>query len=82
MRIYLTKYALTRGIIELEAVDVGDGMIRVDNKHGYAPTYHHGENRDWHRLAGAARLRAIDMKRAKLKQLRAQIERIQALEFD
>lgn len=43
MKVYITKYALTRGIIIAEAEKTGDYMILVKHSTGWMSYYHKGE---------------------------------------
>jgi len=51
MKVWITKYALTQGIIEKEARDFGDGMIETLEKWS---AYFHGEGDEWHKTKESA----------------------------
>lgn len=77
MRVWITKYALSKGIFECEAEvcsDINPAMIDA-RSHGY----YHGH--DWHRSYDAAVVRAEDMRRAKIKSLEKQLAKLEALDF-
>ncbi len=75
---FITKYALTRGIIEEEVEDCFDTrstMVRGADRRSY---YH--EN-DWHQSREQAIARAEKMRADKLKSLDKQRKRIEGLKF-
>lgn len=67
MKVYITKYALTKGITETEAKEFNDipGMVRA--KDG---TFFHGEGKEWHRTREEAVKRAEEMKMQKIDSLK------------
>lgn len=76
---WVTKYALTQGILKMKVEDCFDSSTTMVRKINGAPAYFHGD--DWHRSYEAAIDRAKAMQSAKLKSLDKQRERIAALEF-
>lgn len=85
MKVHITTYALTQGILELEAElcekPNGDlkGVIKVPGKYG--PTFYHGEGRDWHKTRAEAILKAKEMQIKKIASLKRQIIKIESLDF-
>lgn len=77
MKAYITKYALTVGVKEVDARDVGDGMIEY-NEGGYT-CYAHGD--DWHATPYAAKIKAEAMRAAKIASLKKQIAKLEKLAF-
>lgn len=77
MKIWISKYALTEGLIEKEAVDVGDSMMQVGTMQ-----YLFGEGREWHRTRESAAARAEVMRKAKIVSMRKQLARLEAMRFD
>lgn len=79
MRVYITKYALTQGIFEVE-VDECDGKpgLVADR----ARFVSHYRKPDWHLTIGEAVSRALVMKSKKIASLRRQIRNIEALKFE
>ena len=75
MKIWNTKFALTRGILEHEAKDCGDGMVMLIDSQGPC-VYLHGEGKNWHRTREGAVERAEDMKTNQLAFLQKQIKKI------
>lgn len=83
MKAFITKYALTKGIIEIEAVEFKDspGMIENTTPSILPITYFHGEGRDWNRTREGAVKSARLMRDKKLDSLRKQILHLERLEF-
>ena len=79
-RAWITKYALTAGIKEIEAedrFDISETMISdIGDKYG---ALYHG--RDWHRTPEAAVDRASEMRDAKIISLQKQIIKLKAMTF-
>ena len=79
MKVYITKYALSDGILEKEAEECDRflGMIRTDDG-----AHFHGEGKDWTRTKEAAVARAQEMKTKKIKSLKKQIEKLERMKFE
>jgi hypothetical protein len=78
---WVTKYALTDGILKMQVEDCFDtspDMVKKIN--GPANTFFHGN--DWHRSHEEAIARAKEMQAAKLKSIDKQRARIAALTFE
>lgn len=82
MKVWTTKYALTRGIQEIEADTFGEDTPKMvaDRSQSY-PTYYHGEGREWHRDKESAIRRAEAMRDTKIQSLQKQISKLEALDF-
>lgn len=74
---YVTKYALTAGIIEVEADQVGDDMIQQVGA-AYS-TYYHGN--DWWRTRAEAVAYAEKTRATKIKSLEKSLATMRALDF-
>lgn len=82
MEIYVTKYALTSGILKLEAeVDDSVATVRGNRNKGTYDQWFHGEGKDWHRTWESALARAEEMRIRKLQSLDKKMKKIGALEF-
>lgn len=83
MKVFITKYAMTKGIIEMDGercTSFGSpDMIVVGVKNGFQQFYH-GE--DWHRSRESAVKRANEMQSAKLASIDKQRKRIATLTFE
>lgn len=80
MKVWITKYALTQGIIKSEAEDCGDRMIRVKNENGYFE-YYHGEGKEWHKTEESAIEKAEQMRQKKIESLKKQIQKLEKMKF-
>lgn len=80
MKFYITKYALTEGIFEVEAEPCEDNpkMIRVPGRYA---AFFHGEGRDWHRTFESARDRAEAMRVKKRESLRRSMAKLNKFDF-
>lgn len=79
MKVWITKYALTSGILEKEVKDFGDGSVKeIENSF---PIYYHGEGKEWHRTKESAIAKAEEMRKKKIASLKKQIEKLEKMEF-
>jgi hypothetical protein len=77
MKIWNSKYALTKGLIEQEGEEVGDSIVKVGSLQ-----YLHGEGKEWHRIRESAAAQAEVMRKAKIASVRKQLARLEAMRFD
>lgn len=79
--IYVTKYALTRGILCLK-VDPPDPELPgfITRRGAYQESFH-GEGRDWHRTLAGATTKAEEMRKTALASLAKRIEKIKKLDL-
>lgn len=77
MIVFITKYALTQGILEIEPKQTHSVNMIGDVNNQY--TYYHKP--DWHLTKEEAIIRAEEMRIKKLQSLDKQIKRISALKF-
>jgi hypothetical protein len=75
---YVTRYALTKGIIRVEGHQCGPTMISYYVE-GY-PNYAHGN--DWHTTPEKAARRAEAMRVKKITSLKATIAKLEKLSFE
>ena len=75
---YITKYALTKGILKLEGDVAYRGAITT-RQHTY-PVFFHGE--EFHEMRDDAIKKAEEMRIEKLKSLDKQMKKIAALKFE
>ena len=77
IKVWITKYALTDGIMEKKVEECGDGMCNtVEDEY---TAYYHG--RDWHRTRESAVKRAEEMRVAKIKSMEKRIAKLKNLKF-
>lgn len=78
MKVYITKYALTRGIFEIDA----DVLINYpDTVHSNKYGFFDGENKEWCRTRETAVSRAEEMRLKKIESLKKQIEKLERMKF-
>jgi hypothetical protein len=88
MKVWITKYALTEGIIEAEG-DIYTGIPNSDmfccSRIGFFKDYSspnfHGEGREWHRTEEAAKAKANQMVSAKIGSLKKSLAKFMVMEF-
>lgn len=78
LRVYVTKYALTRGIHIADVTYCSETMVIERIK--YYPVYYHGD--DWHYSREAAIAKAEAMRRNKIESLKKQIARLKKIDFE
>ncbi len=77
MIVYSTKYALTKGIAEVDAEETQGSMVK------YGPcAYLHDEGREWHRTLAGALEKAEEMRIAAIQALHKKHLRICAIDFE
>lgn len=76
MKIWISQYALSEGVIETEGETREISMVRLNSGR-----YVYGEGRNWHRTREGAVARAEEMRKKKISSLRKQLERLEALCF-
>lgn len=79
MQVWITKYALTKGIFtaEVNEPDEGSTMV-VDRSTGWG-AYYHGN--DWHRTEDAAVVRANQLRDDTIKSREKSIAKLRRLKF-
>jgi len=81
MKVYITQYLLTKGIIEEDAInvsEVGDSMIKV-NRSGY--TYYYSKPY-WYTDKQEAIEHAESLRQKKIASLKKQIKKLENLKFE
>lgn len=76
---FITKYALTDGIkeVEVEVCDEYPGMVKGS---GLFALYH-GEGKEWHRTRESAVKKAEEMRVNRIASLKKQITKLEKLKF-
>jgi hypothetical protein len=78
MRVFITKYALTKGIFNMECEVSGD--VARANEPGWM-LYLHGEGREWHKTRESAVDEAERMRFRKILCLSRQIAKLENKKF-
>jgi len=86
MRVWITKFALTRGILVAETIGEVNysNVVRVPKHAGYYKgRYHNGYycDTEWYRTEEEAVAYAEKLRDAKLKTLRRQIDKLEKMQF-
>jgi len=88
MKYYITKYALTAGIVEREGEihdTIGGGDMLCCKREGkqafYGDDIYHGKGRDWHETREGAVARSEQMRVKKIASLKKQVAKLEALKF-
>lgn len=79
MKVWITKYALTSGIKEMEVEQSEDFPDMVTGK-AWNDSYH-GEGREWHRTYESAVAKAEEMRLKKIDSLKKQIAKWEKKRF-
>lgn len=84
MKVWITKYALTRGILELDSETVEGFRVKGDSiyyfeQSGYPQGFHKGE---WYENQQMAITKAEEMRQKKLASLKQQIEKLEKIVFE
>lgn len=84
--VYITKYALTKGIYKDKVVIPEDRSsshhLLLFPKMAVGSCYNYFYGNDWHHAQHAAVARAKEMRTNKIKSLKRQLKRIQNLKFE
>lgn len=86
MKVWITKYALTKGIEKADGnrCTSSDDMISVVYTHGNWDTivYYHGKNtKEWHTTRESAETRAEAMRLAKIASVKKKLAKLEKLSF-
>ena len=79
IKVFITKYALTDGIIEADAELCNNPKMIVIKEKGFFDRYFHDE--DWHRTRESAVKRAEIMRDKSIKSAENRIEKLKNLQF-
>lgn len=79
MKIWITKYALTTGIYEIEAKETHSPSMVSDANHPLS--MYHGEGKEWHKSKEDAIQMAEMMKNKKIESLEKQLKKVKKLKF-
>jgi hypothetical protein len=80
MKVWITKYALTQGILERE-VTQSESVPSIVTVYGNPYEQYHGEGRDWHRTRAGAVAVAEAMRMKRIASLKKSLTKISAMSF-
>lgn len=81
MKVYITKYALTKGILERIVEQFHNNPNNVVDKSEIFHQYFHGEGNEWHKTIESAKIKAESMRVTKIKSLTNQLNKLNDLKF-
>lgn len=79
MKIWISKYALTSGIVAIEAIETDRDMVTW--KQGGYTQYAHGIGKEFHKTEADAVSRANEMRVKKIASLKKSIAKMEQLKF-
>ena len=79
MKVWIVKYALTKGLFEIEGKEFGVDGISQESTNW--PTHYHGEGIEWCRTKEEAVQVAEKMRQKKIASLERQIEKLKKMKF-
>jgi tRNA G10 N-methylase Trm11 len=79
MKLWISKYALTTGIFEIEARETHSPDMIADKNNTIS--VYHGEGKEWHKTKEDAIQMAEIMRQKKIKSLERQLEKIKTLKI-
>lgn len=82
MKVWITKYALTSGIEEMEAEYNPQFPQTVSRTGGSTWDYFHSEGKNWHRTKEGAIARAEAMRFKKIASLNKSLRKLEKLKFE
>ena len=82
MKVWITKYATTQGILEVDdAEDLGGTTQMISAKSLGAHAMFHGEGKEWHRTQAEAIAHAEQMREKAIASHKKAIEKLEKLKF-
>jgi hypothetical protein len=81
MKVWITKYALTQGILEKE-VQIANTCSDLVNVVGESLETYYGKDREWHLSKDGAINKAEKMRVSKINSLKEQIAKLERLDFN
>lgn len=86
MKVWITKYALTKGILQKETDDFcldtdSTGNMICINENGYRQCFH-GKGDEWHDNKQSAIIKAETMRKKKISNLQKQIKKLENIIFE
>lgn len=81
MKVWITKYALTKGIIEVDGELISSDFVSILNRGLSLPT-HWFYKGDWHSDKQSAIKKAEEMRQKKIESLKKQIKKLEEMSFE
>jgi len=84
--VWITKYALTRGIFVKKAIinETDNNTVDIIDKDiiSWEQSQYYGEGKEWHRTMEGAIKRAKEMRDKKINSLKKQLEKLKNMKFE
>ena len=85
-KVWISKYALERGIFEIEGLELGEEYnnsfaVKIPNRSLPKEEYFI-QNGDWHKTKESAVKKAEEMRNEKIKSLKSEIESLEKMNFE
>jgi len=80
MKVWISKYALTQGIFEMDA-EQSENFPEMINRVGNHIETYHVEGRDWHLTKEDAIKKAEEMRLKKIESVKKQLSKLEKLKF-
>ena len=80
MKVWVTKYALTSGIEEVEVEETHTPAMVCAKTGTYIQAFY-GEGREWHRHECQAKIHADTMRKKKIESLKKSIAKLEKMRF-
>lgn len=81
MKVWITKYALTKGIIEVDGELISSDFVSILNRGASLPT-HWFYKGDWHSDKQSAIKKAEEMRQKKIESMKKQIQKLEEMRFE
>ena len=81
MKVWITKYALTKGIIEVDGELISSDFVSILNRGVSLPT-HWFYKGDWHSDKQSAIKKAEEMRQKKIESMKKQIQKLEEMRFE
>ena len=82
MKVWISKFAFSKGIYELDVEPSLTSPSMVVCKYANSfPEYFHGEGKEWHRTRDSAVRKAEEMRTRKIAALKRQLSKLEKLSF-
>jgi hypothetical protein len=79
MKVWISKFALSKGIFQMEVNHTSDDGDVVHGEHFNECFY--GEGKQWHKTEEEAKARAEELRKKKIANLKNQIQKLEEMKF-
>lgn len=79
MKVWISKFALTKGIFQMEVRRMSEDNDSVFGEH--TDECFHGDGKEWHKTEEEAKARAEELRKNKIANLKKQIQKLEEMKF-